>query len=302
MIEDFTKKEIDKISYQLLKSSKALDIFPTPVDDILKYSDFVVENKIDLSKIQPGFLESLKDKSLKTLQSGLSKINGIFDRTEKIIYIDIGLDKNLGRKNFVRLHEVGHGVLDWQNEVTLALDNDDTLSEDFVDQFESEANYFASVTLFQHDRFLAEAEKLQFGLSAVMALRQKFGASVHSTFRNYVLQSTKRCALLVLTPIDGASWNRAACEKRNLFYSKSFLKEFGEIHLPDEFGFKWNFIRDYKFKKKYHENGKISLSSAESENLIFNYHFFNNSYNVFIFLFPKGEKNRGKTKIVLQNL
>lgn len=54
-MDDFTKKEIDKISYNLLRDSKSLDVFPTPVDQILKYSNFVVDNSIDLRNTNQSF-------------------------------------------------------------------------------------------------------------------------------------------------------------------------------------------------------------------------------------------------------
>lgn len=302
MIDDFTKKEIDKISYELLKGSKSFDLFPTPVNQIMNYSDFVLDNNVDLLNIQHSFLESLKEKSSKTLQSGLSKIKGIFDRREKTIYVDASLEKNIGKKNFVQLHEVGHGVLNWQNEMSLFLDNDETLTPEIEEQFEEEANYFASLTLFQQDRFLAEMNKLKLGLSSVIALKQKFGASVHSTFRNYVLNSKNRCALLVLTPIRGNKGNSAICSTRNLFYSNSFKNEIGKLDLPESFGFKWEFIRNYKFNQRFLENGKIYLQTKEGEALECNYHFFNNTYNSFVFIFPKGEKNKAKTRVILQGV
>ena len=299
MIDEFTKRDIEKISYELLKSSKSLDVFPTPVDSILNYSDFVADNKIDLLNIKHSFFEKFKDSSIKILQSGISKVKGIFDRREKTIYIDIGLDKNLGKKNFVQLHEIGHGVLGWQNEMMLCLDNDDTLSHEIEEQFEQEANYFASITLFQHDRFIQEAEKLNLGLSSVMALSKKFGASVHATLRNYVLNSKNRCALLVLNHPVNENGYINILTKRDLFYSSLFLKEFGELNLPEEFGFKWNFVKDFKFNKMFNDKGTINLVTLNGEELNSNYHFFNSTYNSFVFIFPKGEKNKAKTKVIL---
>jgi Zn-dependent peptidase ImmA (M78 family) len=304
MIDDFTKKEIENISYNILKESKSLDIFPTPVDKILNYSNFAIDNHIDLTNIETSFFESFKEKLLNpsknALLSTLSKIKGIFFREENIIYLDVNLDNNIGKKNFVQLHEIGHGVLSWQNEVLLAMDNDETLNEEYEEQFEAEANYFASITLFQHERFLEECQKLNFGLGAVMELSNKFGSSVHSAFRNYVLQSKNRCALLVLNhPVNKNGYVNKLLT-RDMFYSKPFLHEFGELSLPNEFGFKWSFVQDFKFKKKFHEKGQISISTTQGETLNAGYHYFNNTYNSFVFFFPKGEKNNAKTKVILR--
>ena len=58
--------------------------------------------------------------------------------------------------------------------------------------------------------------------------------------------------------------------------------------------------KDIKFKKKFHEQGTISLNTKQGEKLNASYHFFNNTYNTFVFIFPKGEKNKARTKIILQ--
>lgn len=304
MIDEFTLREIEKISFNILKESKSFDVFPTPVDKIIAYSDFAIDNDVDLKKIDNSFFDLLKDKlinpSKNALQSALSKIKGIFDREDKIIYVDSSLDKSLGKKNFVKLHEIGHGVLPWQSNVMLALDNDETLCEEYEEQFEAEVNYFASITLFQHDRFLEECQKLNLGLGAVMELSKKFGSSVHSAFRNYVLKSKNRCALLVLNhPVNQNGFTNILTT-RDLFYSKKFLEEFGELSLPNQFGFKWAFVQDFKFRKKFHENGTISLVTKEGEEITASYHFFNNSFNSFVFIFPQGEKNKAKTKVIIQ--
>lgn len=303
MLDDHSKADIEKISHDILKQSKALDVFPTPINIIREYTELRLDNHFDLSKVDRTFFERVLDGSkegLKILQSGLSKVKGFFDRSEKTIYIDA--NQNGGRKNFVELHEIGHSVLPWQNEVMLASDNDETLLESFEDQFEAEANYFASITLFQHDRFVNELSKLPLDINSAMSLAKTFGSSVHSALRNYVLKSRNKCALLVLTPISGALGNSSICDTRDLFYSVPFQKEFGELELPNEFGFKWNFIQDYKFKKKINKNGEMELITKEGEVINTNYHFFNNTYNLFVFIFPKGEKNKSRTKIILENI
>lgn len=42
MIDDFSLKEIEKISIEVLKQSKSLDVFPTPISKIITYSEFVI--------------------------------------------------------------------------------------------------------------------------------------------------------------------------------------------------------------------------------------------------------------------
>lgn len=304
MIDDFTKKEIEKISYNILKESKSFDIFPTPVDKILSYSNFAINNNIDLENVDISFFDALKEKlinpSKKALLHALSKIKGIFYRDDKVIYVDSNLDKNIGKKNFVKLHEIGHGVLSWQNDITLALDNDETLSESYQEQFEAEANYFASITLFQHERFIEECEKLDLGLGAVMVLSKKFGSSVHSAFRNYVLLSKNKCALLVLNHLINPNGFTNILTTRDVFYSQPFLHEFGKLLIPDEFGFKWAFVQDFKFKKSFHEKGEITLNIENGRKLNAAYHFFNNTYNTFVFIFPKGEKSSTRTKVIIR--
>jgi len=302
MLDSNTKTDIEKISIDILNQSKSIGVFPTPVDKILKQTELISDSQIDLSVVDRSFFERLSDSTnqgIKILQAGLSKVKGFFDRFEKTIYVDV--NQNEGRQGFVKLHEIGHSVLPWQNEVMLALDNRETLTS-YEDEFEAEANHFASVTLFQHDVFVEEIVKLPLGVDAGIALAKKFGSSVHAALRNYVLKSKNKCVLLVLTPIVGVRGNKAICSTRNLFYSESFKEQIGELRLPAEFGFKWSFIKDYKFNKRYNVQGEIKLTTVEGDILTTSYHYFYNSYNIFVLLFPKGEKNKVKTKIILQNI
>lgn len=301
MIES-TRKDIEKVSFELLKDSRSLDIFPTPIDKIIQYSELIVDKKIDLSKIDKNFFDYLKEKTVdgfRILQQGLDNIRGAYDRSEKTIYLsDI---KNIGRKNFVKLHETGHGVLPWQNEIIAAFDNSQTLNPDYEEEFEQEANYFASITLFQQNRFDREMNRVEFGLPGVVVLATKFGASVHASFRNYVFKTNKRCMLLVLDLIQVERINKPICSKRDLFYSKSFVEEFGVINLPDTFGCTWSFIRIYLSKMKFFTKGEIELISENGEEIKCGFHLFKNGYNTFVLIFPKGEKNKNQNKIILKN-
>lgn len=288
-----SKKDIEKISFDILKQSKALDVFPTPIDKIIDYSDLILETGIDLASLEK---KHTSFNFTETFKSGWEKIRGFLDRREKIIYIDSTQNEN--RQGFVKLHEVGHNVLPWQNATMQFFDNDDTLDLDIIEEFEAEANYFASITLFQNDRFENEVKKYELGLPTVMQLSKYFGASNHATFRRYVENSKQRCALLILEQLSpkGSVVNG---KFRNAFYSKSFLENFGEVSWPEKFGYKWEFMKDHAFKRKHKLDGLISLP-LENYSQNFNYHYFNNSYNVFVLIFPKGENKATKTKIILR--
>ncbi|MDB5138186.1 MAG: uncharacterized protein JWR12_102 [Mucilaginibacter sp.] len=291
MVEQHTQKDIEKIAYDILKSSKSWGIFPTPVDRIVGYSDLMFNSNMDVSQIHHGYLSRAND----VLRSALSKIRGLFDRSENTIYLDLSLPDQ--KKNFVKLHEVAHGILPWQNQTTEFLDDDKTLDFSHGEEFEAEANMFASSTLFQLDYFEDEMDKLEFGIKSAMVLARKFGGSNHATIRRYVEKSNNRCSLLVLKDISPKG-QVANCKFRDYFQSPKFTKQFGIINWPQEFGFNWPFLQDYYFKKKIRSAAEISLTTTSGV-VEFHYDFFDTTYNAFVLIYPKGEKTGGKVKVIL---
>lgn len=291
-MELHSKKDIENVSINLLKASKAFDIFPTPIDRIVDYSELVINNEVSLSSVHESYLAKATD----SLFKAIDKVRGLFDRTTRTIYIDHSLPKS--KKNFVKLHEVGHGVLPWQAGIHEMLEDDDTsLSPYVVEEFEMEANYFASVTLFQHDRFQSELSKLSLGIDSAIYLSKHFGASIHATLRKFIESSSKRCALIVLEKICTAGIV-PVCDKKDFFSSTSFQKTFGDLELPDSFDKSADFFQHYLYKRRGIIKGVISLETQYGTE-DFNYHFFNNTFNAFVFLFPIGEKNKSRTKIIL---
>lgn len=291
-MEQHSLKDIEKVSYDLLKSSNSLDVFPTPVDNIVQYSELFVNYDINITDVHKSYIKHASD----VLYKAIAKVRGLLDRKKKVIFLD--LTQLPTRKNFVKLHEVGHEVLPWQKNIHDILeDDDDSLSTHTTEEFEIEANYFASVTLFQHDRFISEMSKLNLGIESAIHLSKLFGASIHATLRRFVECSPKRCALLILEKLP-TSGLAPKYSKRDFFSSTPFNKTFGELNLPCEFGYKWPFIKDYYFSKKGIRKGSINLSTENGE-ADFNYHFFNNSFNGFVLIFPIGEKITSKTKIII---
>jgi Zn-dependent peptidase ImmA (M78 family) len=294
MVDLHTKKDIDRISFEILRGSKSFDVFPTPVDKITAFSELVIRKDVDISSVHTAYLHRATD----ALRSAISKVRGMFDRKEKVIYLD--LSQKVPRRNFVQLHEVGHGVLTWQTKIHDLMDDDnESLGSQVLEEFESEANYFASVTLFQHDRFFDEVKKYNLSIESSMQIAKLFGASIHASLRKYVESSPKRCALIVLENISIIG-KVPKCTVRDKFHSKKFNDEFGAIAMPEELGYTWSFVQDYYHNRRFRKDGQIQLVTKNGL-VNFEYHFFNSTYNAFVFLFPKGEKKSASTKIVLLN-
>lgn len=284
---DIIQKDIERISFDILKDSGALDKFPTSVEDIVKQANLKVEQQVNLHTVDQEFFASLTHEEASSFKESIGKVRGILDREHKRIYLDFS--QLVSRQKFIQLHEVGHELLNWQGETLCYLDDDQTLHPDIEAQFEHEANYFASITLFQHDRFFHEIEKYEFGIDATLKVKDHFGASLHATLRRYVEFSHRRCALLVLKDITpkGAP---ALCYFRDSFQSPEFTRAFGKIPWPTSFGYKWPFVPMYYHNRKYSLNNEITLDLVGEKNT-FSFEYFNNSYNAFILIFPKGEQN-----------
>jgi hypothetical protein len=279
--------EIEITARFLLKESKAFGVFPTPVDLIVHTAELKVAEGVDLSRAKQNYFS----KAFEGIGRISRKVLGLLDFRNKTIYLD--LEQSDSRQRFVKLHEVGHDVLTWQGEA-YRWDDEKTL-DPFVKQvFEREASYFASAALLQLDRFDEEAEKLPLCVGSPIALSRKFGSSCQATIRRYVECSRKRCAVLVLELPDV----HMNAKIRNCFESSEFAKEFGILPWPDACDPSFPFVRDMLRYRKFHQDGKLLLKTDIHGQIPLRYHYFNNGFNGFIFLFPPGEHIRSKTRII----
>jgi len=291
MISDKKKLDIENIALDALYKSNSLGIFPTPVDQILKYAQLRVDSSVDLSKPPSNFFlrQGL------ALKRGLAKIRGVLDRTEKVIYLD--LNQHVTKQKFVKLHEVGHELCGWQGNMLKYLDDDETLDPDINDMFESEANYFASSALFQVDVFNEKVSEYPLELATCLQLQKLFGGSFHATIRRYVEHSKKRCSLLVLNKESKSHFSNVNLSLRNYFQSPSFSKDFGQIEWESNFDYDVPFVQNFLSNRKMTKS-ELIIESLNGD-ISCDYHYFDNSYNVFVFIFPKGEIIKSRTSFVL---
>src|SRR5882724_11183015 len=250
--------DIDKIAKNILLASKAWGVLPTPVDKIIQFADLQIAHGIDLSRVEPGFITA----NFQFVKQVLSKVRGMVDFRQKTIYLDHS--QNPKRKNFVKLHEVGHKACSWQSDLKGFMDDDKTLDPSVDEEFEREASYFASGALFQLERFDHEAAKLPLCIRSAQVLAQTFGSSNHASIRRYVELSKKCCAVLILhQPVPNGEYTAGI---RNYFQSPSFTAEFGELQWPgNKCGLDLAFVQDIKRGKKWHEDGQIGLMTGAGD-------------------------------------
>ena len=282
--------DIEKIVRNILVASKAWDKLPTPVDKITEFAELQIEMGIDLSTVEPDFITS----NFQFVKRALAKTLGILDRRKKTIYLDHS--QIVPRKNFIKLHEVGHKACSWQSALGF-IDDDKTIDPDINDKFEREASFFASGALFQLERFDDEVAKLPLEICSPLVLAKKFGGSNHAAIRRYVERSKKRLALIVLhKPEKNGEFS---AKIRNYFQSEKFTADFGEISWANEkCGLELPFIQDIKRGKRLHKDGQIALKIGSGEFVTFAYHYFNSSHNSFVLLLPLGETIKSRTVIV----
>lgn len=279
--------DIEAVAAALLKESKALGVYPTPVDLVIAEAKLTVDESIDLSQARPGLIA----RTFEGIGKVSRKVLGLLDCRHKTIYLD--LTQKEPRQRFIKLHETGHDVLVWQADA-YRWDDEKTLDPGTKETFEREASYFASCVLFQGDRFDEEAGKLPLGIKSALALAKKFGSSCQSAIRRYAERSGKRCAVLVLEPPDSGMRARI----RDCFESAAFAEEFGVIPWSEHCGPSFPFVQDMLCNRRYREGGSMILQTRHGDTA-FAYHYFSNKFNRFVLFFPPGECIRSRARVVL---
>jgi len=180
-LQSFELAAVERQALNLLNRASALDVFPTPVEDILAAAQLRVAPKGMFDTA--AFLTFVKKKTAQaaqSLKSALSKVFGLYDANEQIIHIDDSVGPS--KQTFLKLHEVGHHELPTHRKIfSLFQDCERTLAPTVADQFEREANNFARFALFQGDRYKHMAADMAMGIKTPMALAKKFGASQYAS-------------------------------------------------------------------------------------------------------------------------
>ncbi|MCK5613846.1 hypothetical protein KAR91_68915 [Candidatus Pacearchaeota archaeon] len=224
-----TEKEVSELSEKVLKKADAYGVLPTPIDEIIEAEK--ISSVDDMEALEDGFLSKLTRKSRDTFKSMIQKVRGIADLREKVNYVPKA--DNHVRSRFPKAHELGHQVMPWHTVDPVYVDDKHTLSPDIEDEFDREANFFASEILFQGKLFRTEARDYKPSFPAIFKLADRYGTSIQSTIWRYVEEQDEKIAVAQFYPgraIDNEG--NPVLRLWKVVCSPRFFKKFGGINIP----------------------------------------------------------------------
>lgn len=241
-LDEKDRARVKNEAKRLLQEADAFGQFPTPVEEILAAAKLLAYPKPELDDGFMKWIGKKFDRTKEVMKTAFEKVLGVFDVRDSVIYIDETVQKV--KQTFLKLHEAGHARLPWQKNIySIIQDCRKTLSPDVADQFDREANVFASEVLFQIDGFTERVKDEPFGINIPLKVGRKFGASTYSSIRRYVSESNIACVVLVLEKPELDDVLGYKCKIRRIISSNRFDTVFGAVNWPpfitphDEFGF-----------------------------------------------------------------
>ena len=229
-----SQQQYDRVRQEaarLLHKADAFGVFPTPVPAIMEAGRIAVA---DEDVLDEGFLRGIRKKAGRALKSALSKVLGLIDVRDRLVFIDHTV--HAVRQTFLKLHETGHFVLPWQRRLYAVVeDSKRELEPEIADLFEREANIFATEVLFQLDSFIEEAADHDFSIRTPLDLSKKYGASVYAAVRHYVSKNHRACVVLVLEPPELTEGDGFRAALRRPVPSPSFEATYGALDWPNYF-------------------------------------------------------------------
>ena len=276
-------RAVEKGAYGLLDRADAWHRFPVPIDDILAAANVQVA---PTSAFEPAaILAFVRNRTASTalrVKKALSKVLGLYDPGAGVIHVDQSVVKT--KQTFLKLHETAHHDLPThRRSFALFQDCDKTLAPTIADQFEREANNYARLVLFKGPTFSRHAADYSLGIKVPLQLAKEFGSSAYAALREYVRTHERRCAAIILNPVEVSHGGRSASVRRvemspawdALFDYPANIVSVTPSHQL------WRVIPRNKMSAPTHlsvpdRNGDLTLCVAEA---------FRTPYNIFILIY-----------------
>jgi hypothetical protein len=273
---------------QAIEKAGAFGIFPTPVDDIIEAArhSVVLNHEID-----DQYLADATKKAGGLLKKALSKTLGVLDVKARTIYLDTAVRP--AQMPFLKLHELGHGLLPWQRDTyALTADCKQTLDPEINELFERETNAFASEVLFQVDTFTQEAADYNLCIKTPLSLSRRYGASFYSTVRRYVRTNPRACAVLILEPPEVVPGHGYQAKIRRVVASPVFEAKYNQVVWSKTYTPDHALGKVIPFGRKMTGPRQVLLADANGT-----YHEciaegFDSTHHVFILIYPRAAITR----------
>lgn len=193
---------------------------PTPLDDVMTAASLISTDDLEAFQEAPSSWFEAGRRKLS------AKLRGFLAAKEGIIWVDP--DMRHGQRRFTVAHEIGHSVIPWQR-AAYTCDTTAELAPDVDEEFEKEANAFASDLLFNVDDFMHDALGGPLSLTTPACLSEKYEASLIATSRRFVEEHAAECALLVLGRFPTTSMGRPGVRLLYGVQSRTFEDRFGPV-------------------------------------------------------------------------
>jgi Zn-dependent peptidase ImmA (M78 family) len=293
MLDDLDSgAEIARRTEKLLRAADADDRLPTPVANIVSAAKL---KEAEESWLSESSLAGVPDYLARKMRKLRGKAHAALDRKTHEIHISPDIDHD-GQRRFKTLHEVIHDILPWQDDVAYA-DDGMTLSWLTRQKFEQEANQGGAELLFQRELFQTMAADYVVGFPAIIDLADRFGASIHASFRRYV-ETHKR-------PMAGVVLDRSPCQTGPVGYKRR--EAISSIAWTDQYDSPWDWPKvllgqPYGFVDCITlltgidvPRLTISYPNLNSEPTELHVELFSNSYRIFVLLWvPRRERFKRK--------
>lgn len=219
-------RAIEQQTRQLLRRAGVRGQFPTPVDEIVAAAGLT---QPDESMFSAFIVEQAPAHLRRVIRKLTGPVQALLDRRAQEIHLSPTVNSQ-GHAAFLKLHETTHRILPWQQDLAYA-DDAATLSPSARALQEQEANVGASNLLFQHEAFRDAARQYKTGMASVLGLAHIVGASIHATFRRYVVEHDG-VAVGVVLDLSPSSRDPLGYHRHEMVRSAKWELEFGPAFWP----------------------------------------------------------------------
>ncbi len=176
----FTERRLAAVAEQALRRAGVLGVLPTPLEAVQRVAG--VLHRADIRALPPELA-----------MAGRPLLGALWYEA-RTVYVD--LSQSEPRRRFTDAHEAIHALCPWHRAV-LRRDGEDELFRATRATIEAEANFGASLLLFQGEAFRRRVGRERCTVALAQTLAEEHGASLQATLHHHVQHHDGEAALVV---------------------------------------------------------------------------------------------------------